>query len=586
MNADRRLRRGEFPTRQLVLAWLAVCAIMLVTGAGRLVAGKFPDPDDVLRLVQVRDLLAGQSWFDVTQYRIDPPHGTAMHWTRIVDIPLALVIWALSPLLGQPGAERVALVLVPFTTFLVAALAVGSLAWRLLGARVAVISVLACGFLPALLFQYQPMRIDHHGWQVAMVAITLWAISRRDARVNGLMAGFAMAVGLSISLEILPMAAAFALVLFARWWFDHKDRAWLAAYMQALSLGLAVLYLATRGIALDAYCDAVSPAHVAFFLVAGLGTSLISQLTRLRGFGLLLLLALVGALAFATYAMLSPACIATPFATLDPLVEEYWYRLVFEGQPLWKQSPSVYIPALLQMLAAVVAAVMLYMRSDRWLRGWWAEYIFLLLASVALGMLVARSLAFASIIAALPLGWLTSILLSRIRQQRAPIAAIGNAVVIVVLLAPMTLVMAARALLPQEPAAVQNVASGACDVYTNAPLLAGLEEGTIMAPLDLGPAILLETGHSVVATGHHRANEAMAQVIRTFLAKPEEARRLLPQRDARYLALCTDMTEILLYANVAPEGLAASLRRGDVPEWLGPITLDGPPELAVYRIRN
>lgn len=395
-----------------------------------------------------------------------------------------------------------------------------------------------------------------------------------------------MATGLSISLEILPMAAAFALVLFARWWFDHKQRGWLAAYMQALSLGLAGLYFATRGTSLTAYCDAVSPAHVAFFLVAGFGTTLIAQLTRLRGFGMLLLFALVGGASFSAYALLSPACIATPFATLDPLVEEYWYRLVFEGQPLWKQAPSVYVPALLQMLAAMGAAAALYMRSDLWLRAWWAEYLFLLVASVALGMLVARSLAFASIIAAIPLGWLTSSLLARIRQQGAPLAAIGNAIAIILLLAPMTLVLAARAILPSDPAAAEGVASGACDVYANAPLLGGLEQGTVMAPLDLGPAILLKTEHAVVATGHHRANEAMAEVIRTFLASPDEARVLLSGSEAEYLALCTEMTEIQLYANVAPDGLAARLREGEAPDWLERVELGGPPQLAVYRIAD
>src|ERR1700751_5814482 len=29
--------------------------------------------DDAMRLVEVRDLLAGQSWFDLTQHRLDPP---------------------------------------------------------------------------------------------------------------------------------------------------------------------------------------------------------------------------------------------------------------------------------------------------------------------------------------------------------------------------------------------------------------------------------------------------------------------------------------------------------------------------------
>ena len=586
MVQDRRLRDGDFPVKAIVLAWAAVCLILLVTGIGRVLTGRFPDPDDVLRLVQVRDVMAGQGWFDVTQYRIDPPQGTVMHWSRLVDIPLLLVIAALTPLVGQAAAETAALVAVPFLTFGIAAAALGRLAWRLLGNRAAVFAVLACGFLPSLLYQFQPMRVDHHGWQVASVAVALWAISRRQAQTSGAMAGVAMAFGASISLEVLPLAAAFAVALWMRWWLGYKQRGWLVGYMLGLSLGLLGFYLVTRGASTIEYCDAISPAHIAFFLVAAAGTWVIANATKLRGFGLVMLFGLVGALAAATYALLSPTCLATPFAALDPLVDRLWYRLVLEGQPIWKQSPATWVSALVQLLAAIAAVAVLRLRSIEWMRGWWGEYLFLLLAATALGLLVARSLAFASVIAAIPLGGLASSLLMRIRQQKAPLASLGLAAVILVLLAPMSLVMAARALVPAGETDAQNVAAGACDIYGNAPLLAKLETGTVAAPLDLGPAILLDTKHSVVATGHHRAAEAMGDVIRLFTSKAGEARAIAKARGADYIALCTDMTEARLYAHEAPEGLAASLIAGDAPDWLERVDLGGPQEFAVYRVAD
>src|SRR5690349_7387974 len=48
--------------------------------------------DDAMRLVEVRDLLAGQSWFDLVQHRLDPPAGSPMHWSRLIDAPLAAMI--------------------------------------------------------------------------------------------------------------------------------------------------------------------------------------------------------------------------------------------------------------------------------------------------------------------------------------------------------------------------------------------------------------------------------------------------------------------------------------------------------------
>ena len=75
-----------------------------------------------MRLMQVRDWIAGQSWFDVTQYRLNPPSGGPMHWSRLVDIPIAAVMLIARPLAGQHGAETAALIVVPLATLFIAML--------------------------------------------------------------------------------------------------------------------------------------------------------------------------------------------------------------------------------------------------------------------------------------------------------------------------------------------------------------------------------------------------------------------------------------------------------------------------------
>ena len=65
------------------LAFAGLAALLLLVAAPSIAAARYPDPDDVLRMVQVRDLLAGQGWFDLTQHRLDAPvGGVAMHWSR------------------------------------------------------------------------------------------------------------------------------------------------------------------------------------------------------------------------------------------------------------------------------------------------------------------------------------------------------------------------------------------------------------------------------------------------------------------------------------------------------------------------
>jgi hypothetical protein len=112
---------------------LALCAaVALALGLPAIRNGVFDamSTDDAMRLVEVRDLVAGQGWFDLVQHRLDPP-GLAMHWSRVIDAPLAALILLLRPLLGSHGAEAVTLVLWPTMLLGAALLLAASLAARM-----------------------------------------------------------------------------------------------------------------------------------------------------------------------------------------------------------------------------------------------------------------------------------------------------------------------------------------------------------------------------------------------------------------------------------------------------------------------
>lgn len=47
---------------RVALAWAMIAALLLVTNLQAILAYRFPDPDDTLRLIEVRDLIAGQGW--------------------------------------------------------------------------------------------------------------------------------------------------------------------------------------------------------------------------------------------------------------------------------------------------------------------------------------------------------------------------------------------------------------------------------------------------------------------------------------------------------------------------------------------
>ncbi len=212
---------------RIALAWLGVAVVLVVRNWAQIQAFQLADPDDALRLVQVRDLLGGQHWFDAHQYRIDPPAGVATHWSRLVDTPLALVILLLRPLVGQLSAELAAAVIVPLVTLLCAMLLSARIALKLFGERAAYATCLVWIMALAALAQLQPMRIDHHGWQIVAELAAINGLLSPSPRRGGRIIGVALAVGLSISLELLPFAVLFEAVLGLKWLRDPAQRGWL-----------------------------------------------------------------------------------------------------------------------------------------------------------------------------------------------------------------------------------------------------------------------------------------------------------------------------------------------------------------------
>jgi hypothetical protein len=575
-------------TLAITLAWAAVCALLVVTSP-HLGAGRFPDVDDALRMVEVRDLLAGQGWYDLHQHRMTPPQGTLMHWSRLVDAPLAAAIWLLARVMPQASAEAVVAAAMPLLVLLGAMLAAGRLAYDKFGVQVAVLAVLAFALVPMLPAQFQPLRIDHHAWQVLSVAVATWAVFRPDPVRGGLIAGLAMAAGLMISLETLVMAAGFALLLTWRWLADPRCGQGLARYLQALALGLAGLFAATRGVAdLAPHCDAIAPAHLGFFAVVAAGASLLAARARLHPLAVLAGLGMSGLAGLALIGWAAPQCLASPFAGLDPLVRDHWYRHVAEGLPLWQQPLAEALPAAMQCLFAFAIALYAGLRGAASQRGWWREYALLLAVGMAAGLVTYRSIAFAGLLATIPLGWFAAAMIGRWQTSPRLMPKLAAAAALYAALLPAALtglLLPREALSGDAPAA--SLAFSACELHRNAAKLDALPTGTLFAPLDMGGHLLLDTRHSVVASSHHRAADGMRAVIAGFIAPPDQARAEVLASGADYLALCTDSGEIAVYRAAGGESsLAAMLARGDAPAWLEPVTLGTPPALRVWRVAD
>ncbi len=575
--------------RPVLLCWAILAAAMIALKAPQIAAMQFGDPDDALRLVQVRDLLAGQSWFDVHQYRVAAPEGVAMHWSRLVDLPIAGMILLLRPLLGTHGAELTTLVAVPLLTLLCVLALMGRLAMRYFDREVTMLACLGLGLALPVLWQFTPLRIDHHAWQIVLALVALLGLHSPDARRGGSMIGLSLAASLAISIEGMPLTVVFLAVCALRGLRNPAERfAWLLAATTALATASVMLFLATRGTYdLATHCDAIAPVHLAMFGWTALGVAALRLAAPRRTGTSLAGLALIGAGAATILLGAAPQCRSGTFATFDPLVIRFWLPSVAEGMPFWHAKAH---------LAAVIVAGPLLGLAGAW-RLWrhaesaaarrnWLDHLLVLIGAWLIGLMVARAsataLAFAAVPAAAQVTWWSAEM-----RKASPLRRLAGYGLIAVLVVPGVPVALAAGLISPAAAGAHGTADGApatCNFAQAGAALDHLPPTDILVPLDMGPDVLVRSHQRVVATGHHRGAAAMHDVIAAFLAPSAEAHAIMRARHATMVMICPAVSRQSVYAKIAPNGLMARLVANRAPEWLTPVNLAPGSGLQAWRV--
>ena len=579
---------------RIAIAWVLVCAVLIATRWGLASNGTFPDPDDIMRLMQVRDLIAGQSWFDTTQYRVDAPNGgVPMHWSRLVDVPIALIILTLSPFVGIASAQTAAIVIVPLLTLAIAMVLCARIAWRLLGNEEATLTAMVMAISVPVLFQFGPMRIDHHGWQIVCALAAVNGLMARSDRTGGRIVGISLAFWLAISIEGLPLSAIVFAVLALRWAHRRNDYVALVSAINSLFLTSAVLFLATRGVGdLSTACDAIGPVHLAMF---GWAAAVLTAVSRIRPLAPGLVLGgmtLAGGGAIALLFLGAPQCgSGAGFDALDPIVTQFWHARVLEGMPIWRQNIDVALQYIVPPAIGLFAAINLAGRSRDWLRRFWREYVVILCGALIISIFVARAGAVACVLAAPPLAWQVRSWLHSIRSMERPlprVAAIASVALALVPTMPVLLFTSAIPATAQNDgmlAAAPSAGESQCRMEEAGAVLLQYAPGEVFAPLDIAPYLLFSE-HSVIATSHHRGNDGMRFLIETSIGPVAEARRALSARGTDYVALCPELIEPQIYSAAAPDGFVASLLKDEAPEWLEPLPVTNRSTLRLWRVRD
>lgn len=581
----------------ILSVWLGWSVLLLIAGLPSIIGFRTQDPDDWLRLMEVRDLLAGQSWFDVTQYRMNPPVGGAMHWSRLVDLPIAAALVTARWFFADPIATRLAMTVVPLGQLLLTM----SLVWRLMTALRAdrpqrLIAVAIVPLFPLLLDCFAPMRIDHHGWQAIAALGCALCFVRAPSDRSALLGGTIAALWLSVSLEGLPLVVVFAGFYGLRYLLFGEGA--LASFLTALAGGSMVAHLATRPTSeLMPHCDSVGWPHLAAFGAA----ALLAHVARwyrggdgcLRAAAVrLAILAVIGMVAGTLIVLPIGICAVNPFATIDPVMERYWHGVIMEGLPINQQLASVRLVLIWPPLT-VVAALWLGLpdRHRPLAERRWLWLMLLVLAATPISMLVMRE----SINVAIVTIPFSALLIARyLPQARAVQRMLPRVLVTGILPIAATPTLASAVAKPFDdviggnararfPAFVSDAVPryATCDLA----LLSTLPRSHLFAMLDLGPEILVKTQHTVVASGYHRNMAKMREVVEAFSGDPAQASAIVHANNARYLVLCANGGDTAVFRTRRPDNLTNQLLTDQVPSWLQPMPGFAAGPLRAYRVR-
>jgi hypothetical protein len=574
----------------VVLVWLVMCGWFIFQKWSEIRFFGLPDTDDNMRIMQVRALLHGQGWYDLRNYRMNPPWGANIHWSRLVDLPIAGLILALRPFLGGAGAERWAAAVAPLLPYLLLLFSLAITARRLIAPLAYPLALLAIFLAGSTNGMFMPERIDHHNWQLALLALSMASIADPKRIRGGLILGISSALSLAIGLEMiiyLALAGA-AMVLF--WVDDAEEAERLRAYALSLSGGIAFCFLVFASYDNSGpVCDALSPVYVSDAL---LGSALMYGLAWLSPVDWKRRLALAvgaGVILAGFHASVWPQCLQKP-EHISPEAQRLWMSYVKEARPVYRHGWRIAtLMAALPVTGAIGWAVLAWLRRrDRnLLRRIVAVAVPGIVASLLL-LWQTRTGPAAQMMAAIGAAALAWILWPLFWRSKYPWLRVGGAVV-ALLVAIGAAVPAVLDLIPEKPSTPHDKAIGRANSLCGS--LWGLHpialepKGLVFTFVDLGPRLITLTHHDAIAGPYHRNYRQIVDIMKAWRGSAAQAHQIIAGKyHSTYVLSCPKSSTTTIFMSETPKGFYGQLERGQVPKWLQLVQLPKDSPFKMWRV--
>lgn len=570
--------------------------------------------DTYMRMVRVDEWIGAlshnpgwETWYGNISSTSNWPYGQTLHWTRPLDIIIAVMALALAPFSGiERGLYYSGVGVSP----LLAVLSILML-WRatrsFLDTRGQIAMAILLMAAPVTKNYFYAARPDHHSLLVFLFVIVfsliimMFSDDENESSQNfkfPLIAGIVSAIAVWASIEALVTMAFAGAVIGFIWFYRGKinDLNKLRWFLWGL-LGGGIIALVIERPPIEwigaVEYDRISIPHITLFLALAMVAECvwraqINSTHLVRFFSGTVMVVVPAIVLFFIF----PDFFKGPFAgAMDIALQDVWLNKIEELRPMFDGD-----------LASASIAIM-HLGPLLWV-GWWFKKTALeqsgiitarpttnVMLVLVLGIIIfvplaiyqVRWSAYLGVIVALPLAALAQRLFDfnvGPKIGAAPGVPIFRVpVVVAVFIGPALGALVVTQLWDEQNSTKKTFAG--CKWSEVTPVLKEIAAKSgrkinIMTRIHQGPEVLYRSGQNVVGTPHHRNTEGILDSFAVFAdTDMEKVVSIISKRNIDYLALCKGTIEERVYLNTPGKTLSRMLDDGIPPKWLRVVPLPG-----------
>jgi hypothetical protein len=560
------------------LVWIGVCCWWTYSNWAQIRWFGLGDTDDNMRIMQVRALLHGQGWYDLRDYRMNPPFGANIHWSRLVDLPIAGLILGLRPFLGGAAAERWAVAIAPMLPYLLLLYSIALTARRLIAPAAYLAAFLALFFAQSNNGMFSPERIDHHGWQLALLALSIASVADPNKIRGGILLGVSSALSLAIGLEMIIYLALAGVAMVLFWVEDAEE--WMRLRTYAVSLGgstaLCFLLFASNDNRATV-CDALSPVWLSDALIGSALMLALSYVSTPSWKARLTLAFGAGIIIAGFHGLTWPKCLSRPEG-VSPDLDRLWLSHVKEARPFYRHGWRIATLIMTLPVTGLVGWGVLtwWHRKDPEIRRRVIGAALPCLAATLLLFWQTRTGPASQMLAVVGCAALICIVFPRTwNSNSSPVRILVTAVAVVI--GCGALVPIVVGFIPEPKPTARDAAIGKanrlCGSMWGLHAVALQPAGRVMTFVDLGPRLITLTHHDAVTGPYHRNGQQIVDVMNFWRGSEGQAHALARKYRSNYVLSCPESSTTTIFTSEAPNGFYVQLQNGKAPSWLTPVQL-------------